>query len=43
MFLLFASSFRTTTRVLKGHTDDVSRFVVKDGLLVSGGRDRNLV
>lgn len=34
---------RTTTRVLKGHTDDVSRFVVKDGLLVSGGRDRNLV
>ena len=34
---------RTTTRVLKGHTDDVSRFVVKEGLLVSGGRDRNLV
>ena len=27
---------RTTTRVLKGHTDDVSRFVVKDGYLISG-------
>lgn len=34
---------RTTNRVLKGHTDDVSRFVVKDGLLVSGGRDRTMV
>ena len=33
---------RTTTRVLKGHTDDVSRFVVKDGYLISGGRDRSL-
>lgn len=33
---------RMTTRVLKGHTDDVSRFVVKDGYLISGGRDRSL-
>ena len=33
---------RTTTRVLKGHTDDVSRFVVKDGYLISGGRDKTL-
>ena len=33
---------RTTTKVLKGHTDDVSRFVVRDGLLVSGGSDRTL-
>ncbi len=30
-------------RVLKGHTDDVSRFVVKDGLLLSGGRDATLL
>jgi len=29
---------RTTNRVLTGHTDDVARFVVKDGLVVSGGR-----
>ncbi len=28
---------------MKGHTDDVSRFVVKDGLLVSGGRDATLL
>jgi len=34
---------RATTRTLKGHADDVSRFVVKDGLLVSGGRDAALV
>jgi len=33
---------RMTTRVLKGHTDDVSRFVVKDGYLISGGRDKTL-
>jgi F-box/WD-40 domain protein 4 len=33
---------RTTNRVLKGHTDDVARFVVKDGLVVSGGRDQSL-
>lgn len=33
---------RMTTRVLKGHTDDVSRFVVKDGYLISGGRDKSL-
>merc|ERR1711997_657937 len=25
-----------------GHTDDVSRFVVKDGYLISGGRDKSL-
>ena len=31
---------RTTTRVLKGHKDDVSRFALKDGIVVSGGRDR---
>lgn len=34
---------RTAHRVLRGHSDDVSRFVVKDGLVVSGGRDRTLV
>ena len=28
---------------LKGHSDDVSRFVVKDGLLVSGGRDASIM
>ena len=33
---------RTTNRVLKGHTDDVARFVVKNGLVVSGGRDQSL-
>lgn len=33
---------RTTNRVLKGHTDDVARFIVKDGLVVSGGRDQSL-
>lgn len=26
----------TTNKVLKGHTDDVSKFVVKDGCLISG-------
>ena len=31
---------RTTTRVLKGHTDDVSRFVVKHGYLISGNLQR---
>ena len=30
-------------QVLRGHSDDVSRFVVKDGLVVSGGRDKTLV
>jgi F-box/WD-40 domain protein 4 len=30
-------------RALKGHSDDVSRFVVKDSLIVSGGRDATLV
>lgn len=34
---------RRTTRVLRGHTDDVSRFVVRDGWLVSGGRDSAIV
>ena len=34
---------RTTNRVLKGHTDDVARFIVKDGLVVSGGRDHSLL
>ena len=27
---------QTTNRVLKGHTDDVSKFVVKDGWIISG-------
>jgi len=34
---------RTASQVLRGHSDDVSRFVVKDGLVVSGGRDKTLV
>jgi F-box/WD-40 domain protein 4 len=34
---------RTASKVLRGHSDDVSRFVVKDGLVVSGGRDKTLV
>ena len=34
---------RTASQVLRGHSDDVSRFVVKDGLIVSGGRDKTLV
>ncbi len=36
---------RKTTKVLKGHTDDVSRFVVNRdaGIIVSGGRDATLV
>jgi len=33
---------QTTNKVFKGHTDDVSKFVVKDGCLISGGRDRAL-
>lgn len=33
---------RTTSRVLKGHKDDVSRFKVKDGIIASGGRDRSM-
>jgi len=32
----------TTSRVLRAHTDDVSRFVVEGGMVVSGGRDRAL-
>lgn len=34
---------RTASQVLRGHSDDVSRFVVKSGLIVSGGRDKTLV
>ena len=34
---------RQTKRVLSSHRDDVSTFVVKDGLVVSGGRDRSFV
>ena len=34
---------RTASQVLRGHSDDVSRFVVKNGLIVSGGRDKTLV
>ena len=30
-------------QLLRGHSDDVSRFVVRDGLVVSGGRDKTLV
>ena len=29
-------------RVLRAHTDDVSKFIVVDGMIVSGGRDRFL-
>ncbi len=34
---------RTASKVLRGHSDDVSRFVVKDNFVVSGGRDKTLV
>ena len=30
-------------QLLRGHSDDVNRFVVRDGLVVSGGRDKTLV
>ena len=33
---------KTTSRVLGGHSDDVSKFVVCDGIVVSGGGDRSL-
>lgn len=33
---------KTTSRVLRGHSDDVSKFVVDAGMVVSGGRDRSL-
>jgi len=33
---------KTTSRVLRGHSDDVSKFVVEQGMVVSGGRDRSL-
>jgi len=33
---------KTTSRMLRGHSDDVSKFVVSDGMVVSGGRDRSL-
>jgi len=31
-----------TTKMLRGHKDDVSKFVVRGGMVVSGGRDRSL-
>merc|ERR1719342_537723 len=31
-----------TTKLLRAHSDDVSRFVVSDGMVVSGGRDKSL-
>jgi len=31
-----------TTKMLRGHKDDVSKFVVAEGMVVSGGRDRSL-
>lgn len=31
-----------TTKMLRGHSDDVSRFVVCEGMVVSGGRDRSI-
>ena len=31
-----------TTKVLRAHSDDVSKFVVSEGMVVSGGRDRSL-
>ena len=33
---------KTTSRVLRGHSDDVSKFVVSEGIEVPGGRDRSL-
>lgn len=33
---------RATTRMLRGHADDVSKFVVKAGMVLSGGRDRSI-
>ena len=29
---------KTASRVLRGHSDDVSKFVVEEGMVVSGGR-----
>jgi len=31
-----------TTKMLRGHMDDVSKFVVSSGMVVSGGRDRSI-
>jgi len=33
---------RASTRMLRGHADDVSKFVVKSGMVVSGGRDMSM-
>eukprot|EP00092_Neocalanus_flemingeri_P040849 GFUD01044469.1.p1 GENE.GFUD01044469.1~~GFUD01044469.1.p1 ORF type:complete len:420 (+),score=88.33 GFUD01044469.1:102-1361(+) len=33
---------KTTSRLLRGHADDSSKFVVSDGMVVSGGQDRSL-
>lgn len=33
---------KTSSRVLRAHSDDVSKFVVEEGMVVSGGRDRSL-
>jgi hypothetical protein len=33
---------KTTSRMLRAHSDDVSKFVVSEGMVVSGGRDRSL-
>lgn len=33
---------KTTCRMLRGHSDDVSKFVVAQGMVVSGGRDRSI-
>jgi len=33
---------KTTSRMLRAHSDDVSKFIVSDGMVVSGGRDRSL-
>ena len=32
----------SSVQMLRGHSDDVSRFVVSEGMVVSGGRDRSI-
>ena len=40
--LLGGGVAKHTTKLLRAHSDDVSRFVVADGMVVSGGRDKSL-
>ena len=42
ILLLGGGVAKHTTKLLRAHSDDVSRFVVADGMVVSGGRDKSL-